>query len=315
MGVQRSGTKLLRDLLNQNPNIGIPIAESNFIPKMIKRFGNLPPFQNDAKFQEFYEEYTQTTFFWWMKKFGYVMSKEYLEKEADRTSWSSIIEVILRYHVPHGRDKEFIWGDKSPDYMFHINALKDLYPEARFIHIIRDPRDNCLSKKKAWGRHLYRSAEIWRSGVENARYDGQQLGGDYMEVYYELLLENPEKTLRDICTFLGCKFTTSMMQPGRDCEDLGDAKGETKILKNNKKKYTTQLTKTEIRRIEEIVYPLMELMPYEFDYATMFNPISRIRLHILSKHDRWNRLMFNIRTKGFLEGIRFNFRLFKKHSS
>ena len=195
IGIGRSGTKLLRDLLNQNTKIGIPIAESNFIPKVINRFGNPPNFQNDSEFNTFYEEYTKTSFFWWMKKFECVMGKDFLEKEIDKTSWGSIFEVILRYHVLPGRDKDFIWGDKTPSYLYHIDILKDLYPQARFLHIIRDPRDCCLSTRNAWGTNLFSVADRWRRGVEVARKSGGHLGGSYIEVYYESLLDDPKKTL------------------------------------------------------------------------------------------------------------------------
>jgi len=48
IGMPRSGTKLLRDLMNQNPKIGIPAAETHFIPFMIKKFGDPPNFYEDS---------------------------------------------------------------------------------------------------------------------------------------------------------------------------------------------------------------------------------------------------------------------------
>ena len=120
IGMPRSGTKLLRELLNQNPMIGIPPAETDFIPYMIKHFGKFPNFEDDEEIDRFYEELKKTTFWSWMKKHGYTLSKEHIEKELDKKSWSSILEVILKLCAPPGREENFIWGDKSPTYICHM---------------------------------------------------------------------------------------------------------------------------------------------------------------------------------------------------
>lgn len=313
VGIGRSGTKLIRHLLNGNLQIGIPVVESNFIPHMIKRFGNLPDFSNDRKFEEFYKAYTETTFFWYMKeKVGYVLSKNILEEEVDKRSWSSIFEVILKYHVHPRKGKEFIWGDKSPSYLFHMKMLKDLYPGGKFLHIIRDPRDCCLSSRKIWGTNLYSYAEKWRSGLEVARRVGESLGNDYMEVHYEALLDDPEKIMRDICGFLGCEFDSSMIHVRSDIGNSCDAKGAFKILAGNKNKYINQLSETQIRRIEEIVYPVMESMHYKVHYADNYKPLSNLRSKIYNRFNKWSRLKYDIKTKGLNDGVRFHFGLLKR---
>jgi len=315
VGMPRSGTKLLRDLLNQNPSVGIPIAESNFIPKMIRQYGDPPELQEAEMFDSFYNDYTQTSFFWWMRRFGYEMSKEYLDGNADKTSWRSVFETIIRYHAPEGRETDFIWGDKTPSYLYHLKQLKGLYPEAKILHIIRDPRDYCLSRFKAWGTHLYSSAEMWREGIEVARKDGGQMGNDYMEIYFESLLDGPESILRKICAFLECEFRADMLELGRACENLGDAKGETKIIKHNKKKYPGQLSRNDIKRIEAIVYPAMMSTPYQFEYAEEYKPVSALQLNILGKLNMYKRLLFDVKEKGVVEGLRYRFGFFKRTGS
>ncbi len=161
VGMHRSGTKLLRNLLNQHPQISIPTIESCFIPYLINKFGNSPQFEDDNL--------------------------------TDRTSWSEIFEVIFKFYIPQSKNKNVIWGDKTPQYLPRIKLLKRLYPKAKFIHIIRHPGDYCISAKKAWGKSIYRSANSWRHEIEKAREVGGGLGDDYLEVFYENLVENPEK--------------------------------------------------------------------------------------------------------------------------
>lgn len=303
VGMPRSGTKLLRELLNQNPKIGIPIMESGFIPYMVDRFGNPPKFDDEHEFHRFYEEFTQTNFFWHFKRIGRILSKEDLDKAVDKTSWRSIFKFILRFYAPDGRAEDFIWGDKSPHYLNYMPLLKEMYPEARFIHIIRDPRDYCLSNKKVWGKSIYRAAESWRERLESARADSHQLGTDHMEVFYESLLEDPRKVLSHICEFLGCEFIPSMTRLTKPSENLGDAKGQVGILRDNQKKYLTQLSPSQIRRIEEIVYPVAKAIGYEFENNVEFRPLRPLELKMLTLYDGWASLKFRVNQYGPRQGL------------
>lgn len=312
VGMPRSGTKLLRDLLNQNPKIGIPTIESHLIPYMIDRFGNPPKFEKNDAFDQFYEAFTQTSFFWHMKKTGRVLNKNDIDKVADRTSWRSIFEVILRFYAPQGRDEDFIWGDKTPGYLSQMNLLKALYPEARFLHIIRDARDYCLSIKKTWGKSLYRAADRWRQTLETARANSQQFGVDYMEVLYESLLGDAKKVLTDICKFLDCQFIPDMTQLAEPSENHGAAKGQIRIVRENQKKYLTQLSSSQVRRIEEIVYPVAKSIGYEFEYDVAFSPLSPPLLKLLMWYDGWASVKFHINEKGLRQGLGYFVKLHRQ---
>lgn len=314
IGMPRSGTKLLRDLLNQNPQIGIPPAETHFIPYMINRFGNPPSFEKNDEFDRFYEELKKTTFYGWMEKYGLFLSKDYIDQVADRKSWSSIFESILRFYAPEERSEDFIWGDKSPTYLSHIKLLKEIFPEAKFLHIIRDPRDCCLSTKKTWGKSLYRTAEIWRRRLEKARKDGCRLREDYMEVFYETLIDDPKTVMWSICDFLGCEFIPQMTELKEPSENLGDTKGQAKIVPQNTKKYIVELLSSEIRRIEEIVYPVAKSLPYKLEYDVEFKPLSPLSSYILMFYDGLALIKFysRVRKKSLFQSIRYLYQQLKE---
>ncbi|HEC65574.1 MAG TPA: sulfotransferase, partial [bacterium] len=177
--------------------------------------------------------------------------------------------------------------------------LKEIFPEAKFLHIIRDPRDCCLSANKAWGTNIYRTAELWRQRLEIGRSDGYQLGDDYMEVLYENLLDEPEKTMISVCTFLGCNFITVMTELSKPADSLGDTKGQTRIVKQNKNKYLFELSPYEIRRIEEIVYPIAKNIPYNFEYDVESKPLGYLMFKILTFYDGVAWLRFYIHKKDF----------------
>lgn len=303
IGMPRSGTKLLRDLLNQNPNIGIPTNETHFIPTMIKRFGNPPNFNLDTEYNRFFKSLRNTIFWKTMKTNVSEMTKDDLKKYADITSWNSIFEVILKYYAPSGRTENFIWGDKSPTYTNNYLLMKEIFPNSKFIHIIRDPRDCCLSAKKTWGKNIYRTAEVWRQWLINVRENGLGSEENYLEVLYEDLISNPEDTVRNICNFIPCKYTREMIELKKPSENLGDTKGQIIIVKQNIKKYVKGLMPKEIKRIEEIVNPVMKQLPYQFEFNVTYKPVNKFILFLLTIYDGIAMIKFNIRDKGVLNGM------------
>ena len=305
IGMPRSGTKLIRDILNRHPNIGIPVIESHFIPYMIRKFGNPPNLAPEGEFDRFYGEFSNTSFFWDAQALGKSIPKEYLRKRVDLSSWSSILETILRFYSPKKETDGFIWGDKTPGYLNHMKLLKKLFPQARFLHIIRDPRDYALSVKKTWGKSLYRAADTWRYTIQSAKSVGQKIGEDYQEVHYEELITKPEEVLLEICKFLECEFTPAMLTLDQPAEDYGDTRGSQEIVSNNLGKYKNELNSMIIKRIEEIVYPIAKLLGYTLHYACRHKPLNPIHLKILNLYDGWASVNFHIHERGMILGLMY----------
>ncbi|MBI4602227.1 MAG: sulfotransferase, partial [Planctomycetes bacterium] len=131
VGAPRSGTKLLRDLLNQHPRIGIPVAETHFIPGLVRRHGNPPRLEAAGGLEGLHREIRDTAFSWHMRRFGQEMPLERLEAVEDRSSWAAILEAVLRFYAPGGKAPGFIFGDKTPSYLSHLRLLKEVFPPAR----------------------------------------------------------------------------------------------------------------------------------------------------------------------------------------
>jgi hypothetical protein len=185
--------------------------------------------------------------------------------------------------------------------------LKEAFPQAKFVHIIRDPRDYCLSVKKTWGKDMYRAAHRWREDILTARTDGRRLKEDYLEVFYEQLLENTEGTLQEICRFLKCTFCPEMMELKRPAEVLGDAKGSLKVVSQNVNKFRDQMPPSQIRKIEEIVYPAAKELNYSPQLARTYRPLTPAHLKWLVVCDVCNLLLFHTREKGLVMGLKYFF--------
>ena len=141
---------------------------------------------------------------------------------------ATLFEAFL-YHETAENDKT-IPCDQTPRNVFYIADILDLYPNARVINMIRDPRDVLLSQKRKWKRrflggsdmpmketlrdwmnyHPITISHIWRTAVNAADQFAQH--ERVISVYFEELLAYPEKTVKCLCDFVGITYTNEMLQ-------------------------------------------------------------------------------------------------------
>jgi Sulfotransferase family len=107
-------------------------------------------------------------------------------------------------------------------YMQHLPLLERLFPDALYVHLIRDGRDAAVSflgmppgiVTRSWA-HPETAADFacqWRSEVEAARGLGVRVGADrYLEVRYEAFVADPAAELERICAFAGLPFEPAML--------------------------------------------------------------------------------------------------------
>jgi hypothetical protein len=124
---------------------------------------------------------------------------------------AAVLDAIYSdYAQAHGKVR---WGDKS-DYLDRLYLIHRVFPNAKFIHIIRDGRDVAQSVLKLkWGPDdVIRAAEWWNNHVWVGRRMGAILGPEqYLEVRYERLVTNPEEQLRRCCEFLHEEYSPQML--------------------------------------------------------------------------------------------------------
>lgn len=285
VGRPRSGTKLLRSMLNEHPRIAIPISETNFIPSLVERFGVLSPLARPERFDAFFYEFSRSVFYQRRAHAGFVLTADELRRSADLNSWASVFEAILRYYAPAAPSSDVIWGDKSPSYLTSIALLRQLYPAARFIHIVRDPRDQALSAKEAWGKHLLRSAEQWRRQTLIAHRQGTALGQDYVEVRFEDLVDKPEAVVTALCQFLDVKYVDGMIRLSVSHENKGSAAGALRVVSRASGRYASRLTERTVRRIDEIVAPAAQEFGYSPDPPAKYRPLPEWQATLYRAHD------------------------------
>lgn len=214
VGAQRSGTTLLRYILSSHPQIYIP-PESNFIPRYFGQ-GERSTFSRERAVEIVEGILGYSTFFkdW---KLNLPDAEKVVDSSPDLTPGEIINTLYTEYASQYGSTR---WGDKSPIYSDYMDLIQRIFPNAQFIHIIRDGRDVSVSMLKTYHSarffyvDLYYAAEVWKQRVIMARRSGQRMGqSNYYELHYEDLTANPEEEIRKICEYLDEKFDNVMTEP------------------------------------------------------------------------------------------------------
>jgi len=133
-------------------------------------------------------------------------------RELKPDSLAATVEAVF---VAYAREQHKPrWGDKTPGYSLDLPLLAGLWPEARFVHIIRDGRDVALSflELGSGARRLLEAAAAWSNRVRKARADGMALGDErYLEVRYEDMVADPERVVRAVCRHIRLDFRPQML--------------------------------------------------------------------------------------------------------
>lgn len=275
VGASRSGTTMLRLLLNAHPHIGVPKEFSYFtsVPeRWLSHWKSVPasPHEYRAVVRErlFDERF--------LRKAG-VNTGALLEKilAPDHLRDVSVpYRMMLEaYANAEGKSR---WGEKTPTNLFYCDVLYGMFPDARFIHLVRDPRAVVRSANlfPRLPSDTVVNATNWLHFME----EGYQMLCKHVPeaqrctVRYEDLTSDPEPVVHEICRFIGEDFHPEMMefhQTSRSympmsIDDLGgDSKVTQPIYADHQKKWRKDLTDAEIWIVERLcsVY-----MPH-FGYA------------------------------------------------
>ena len=316
VGMPRSGTKMLRGLLNNHPRVGIPPVESELLPDWARRWEGFGDLSQIAHFRAFAQQIRGSSYFVYMR--------EEQGHEIDVDAWfaairsfdpAGVFEAMIRLdaEVPEGSDR--IWGDKSPGYLAHLDLIDSLFPTARFIHLVRDVRDYCLSMHKAWGKSRLRAAQRWVDRVSEARRFGAQTAGPgrYMELRYEDLLDRTESELRRVAAFLDLPFDPAMARLSRPTEDRGDTRGKVGVQRDNKEKWRTEMSAPMRRAIEEIAGPLLAELAYPTDHVGPARRLPLPAMRLLQLADGVGLIRTDARRWGWVGALRFRSRMFKEY--
>ncbi len=207
LGSQRSGTTMLRLMLNRHPELCVP-HETGFMTRFfgeLHNYGDLSHRDNAARLLD---DIARTPK---IAKGGHILDREAILSRPIST-YSELIDAIMdEYTQAQGKTR---WGDKTPFYTLDIDVLWKLFPGCKIIHLVRDGRDVLLSQRKiSWcSNSVPRLADDWRWKTTVCHKVGSVLGAShFLELRYEDLVRDTEATLGTICDFLGEAFDPAML--------------------------------------------------------------------------------------------------------
>lgn len=269
IGTERSGSNLLRLILNAHPNIAIahPPHIMRDLFDVSKKYGDLNRDQNFKQLIEDVIYFVKLHFAEW----PVAPSEEYILKHAPGRSLYGIYVAIYEEYLQSKQKKR--WGCKSTFMHWHIDEILHHHQSPRLIHLVRDPRDVAASAKKSIFSHFhpYKVAMLWEKEQRNIiQHDELINQGKMLRVFYENLVANPEIEIKKIMIFLGEEFSTNQLnffeqKEAKDLAQLSSSWENCKAPVSTKsvQSFKDKLSTSEIELIESVSGELMRTYGYE----------------------------------------------------
>lgn len=261
IGHERSGTTMLRAMLDSHPELAVPPEAHSVIPLM----GRQPrPLDLDAFLAAFA---TDKYFADWnlpAEAVGALRDDPRVVTPAD-----AVAGLYHAYARAHGKER---YGDKTPSHTFEVELLSERFPDSRFLHIVRDGRDVAASvvTMDFGASRFAEAARTWRRKVLRAHDGGVRLGPRrYHEIHYEDLVADPEATLREVCAFLDLAYSDAMLGYHERADELLEGVRHTDHLQGIRRPPTkgvrdwhVDLSPYEIKVFDEIAGTALDQLGY-----------------------------------------------------
>jgi hypothetical protein len=262
-GFPSSGTDLLKNVLNAHPDVSIA-GEFPFLATLAAKYrprvaGNsVNALIQDLKKLDVYHNFDNSTVTLSPAQQEYSVADIYsLMLNADEKRWK---------------------GNKTPQNTENIGKLKSLFPNSKFILIVRDVRDVALSWKNKWGKDQLLCASKWDLRMQRGRTLLEEFASDHLIIKYESLLDEFESTARAICSFLQIEFHPNMLEYDKHISETIEGKlnyGKP-LLINNHGKWRNEMRASTARRIEEVAYRSLKSFGYTVPDERTYRPITTL---------------------------------------
>jgi hypothetical protein len=290
LGVGRSGTTLLRVMLDRSSELAIPY-ETFFVPQLAHRHGR------HIKLDAFVDDLgrLRTLYDW-----GIEPDDVRPRLREGMTTSEAIAAIFETYAERQGKPR---WGDKTPLYMQQLPLLERLFPDAIWVHLVRDGRDAALSflelpegfSGKTWAlpRTVPQFAARWQTEILAARELGRHAGNRYLELRYEDLVDEPERNLRLVCEHASLTWEPGMLDHTRpsDTAHMPEHRNLAQPPTPGLRDWRSQMSREDALAFEQVAGDVLQSSGYELlepggSYPTGHGKRELARFAALSKS--WN---------------------------
>jgi len=273
IGTQRSGSNLLRLMLNQLDEVSAPHP-----PHILERFIPLLPAYGDLSipdnFQELVNDICKLIEYNPVPWDGLVLNTSEVLQRCKAPLLTEIFRVL--YEMKAESDHAKIWVCKSLVNIRFADQLEANGIKPKYIHLFRDGRDVALSFKKAivGEKHIYHIATQWEEEQEASLTLAAKIGLErVLKVRYEDLLAAPENELRKICEFMGTEYNPVAMDYYHSEESHKTAHSgvmwenvEKPVIADNFNKYKKELSTEDIQLFELIAGETLLKLGYTLSF-------------------------------------------------
>jgi len=274
IGTQRSGSNLLRLMVNQAPTIAAPHP-----PHVMERFTPLLPaygdLQNESNFERLIDDVVRLVevnpVSW-----GVTFDRDDIRQRCRDNSLVAVFGSVMDHMAEsHGKPD---WMCKSLANVHFLPEIERYFgTEARYLYLYRDGRDVCLSFLKAvvGEKTAYHVAKQWDVEQQLALDCGRRVpSSQFLALSYEELTSNPESTLRLLCRWLGIAFSPKMLD-FHESEEANKTAASGKLWENvkkpvmatNTKKWLTGMTPDQIIDFESVAGRSLMQLGYELEFV------------------------------------------------
>jgi hypothetical protein len=274
-GADRSGTTLLFALLASHPNISM-VRRTNMWRYFHRRYGDL---SDPGNLERCLRDMTRYRRMHHLRPDVDRIRRELLQGEP---TYGRLFALFHEHHAERaGKGR---WGDKSLHTEHYADRVFQEFPDARILHMVRDPRDRYASVRKRYGRDLSRvgaATARWLDSARAGERNRKRYGDRYLIVRYEDLARDPEGTMRWVCDAIGEDYSAAMlsMQGAPDHRGGGNSSFgdlESGISTRAIGRFASVLAPAEIAFIELVAGRSMAAMGYERAGVSL-SPRERIR--------------------------------------
>ena len=208
----RSGSTLMQLMLDANPNIIAPI-ESRFIIFLYAKYAFKRKWSYKQLLQ-FYEDLFLDEKIYYLWNLDRENLKQEILNQPSNTSFSQLCKLVYAHYISFfEKENKQIIVDKNPINSLFIPELLKVFPKAKFIHLIRDPRASCRSHCKAEMQpNYFAAAYMWKDYNDAIEKNKSKLPKNrFLSIYYEDFVDKPTEILKEISQFLGVEFNLKML--------------------------------------------------------------------------------------------------------
>ncbi|MCG8429209.1 MAG: sulfotransferase [Chromatiales bacterium] len=274
IGMQRSGSNLLRLMLNQLDEVAAP-HPPHVLQRMIPLQSHYGDLSEDENFDLLVDDICQLVELNPVEWESVKLDRDEVKSLCRENSLIAVFGAV--YDICAKAQGASTWCCKSLANIKYVDEIERYFKNPKYIYLYRDGRDVALSFRKAvvGDKHFYNIAKGWTHVQEIGLSLKSQIDSSRLfAVSYEQLTAEPDSTARKLCEFLGVRYTEGMLDFHRSTEAKRAAGSSAlwgnvtqPVIQDNTKKFLREASEEDIRIFESVAGHVLDQLGYERHYV------------------------------------------------